>query len=417
MSAASRVVSDLPPSTVPTSSVLALPPRLFVPVGGNAKVLEVGTRVERGDRIVSDEASGALTPAPGTLVEVRDVELLDARRSRAVEIEVGTSAQTAEGATPSAKPQAADGALVDVLRRSGVTASRHTSPDLLAQLQEAKQTKIDLIVCNLLDVDGGSSLHAKVIRERGAMLVAGLSAIATAVSCKNVIIAADPSLSGRASVLARKSKNAAKIKVESLENDYPQSDPTLLLYALSGKRLLPGELPTSVGAIVLDGVAAAAIGRCIENGEPMLTVPIEIRDSTRARSHVAVAAVGTPLRFVLESLGMKGSYTLRAGAALRDVRVSPDAIVSGDGELSIDAGAISIAINPDPCIRSGWCVENCPVRINPAALLEAAQENDSAMAEKYGLHACIECGICSYVCPSRLPLLGAIRELRKGARS
>ena len=27
--------------------------------------------------------------------------------------------------------------------------------------------------------------------------------------------------------------------------------------------------------------------------------------------------------------------------------------------------------------------------------------------------ACIECGICSYVCPSRLPLLPGIRELRR----
>ena len=92
--------------------------------------------------------------------------------------------------------------------------------------------------------------------------------------------------------------------------------------------------------------------------------------------------------------------------------VGADAIVSGLGELSIDAGAVSAPNNPDPCIRSGWCVENCPVRINPAALLEAAQDNDSAMAETYGLDACIECGICSYVCPSRLPLLKAIRDLR-----
>jgi electron transport complex protein RnfC len=57
-------------------------------------------------------------------------------------------------------------------------------------------------------------------------------------------------------------------------------------------------------------------------------------------------------------------------------------------------------------------VEACPVRIHPAGLLEAAQDNDIAAAEWYGLQACVECGICSYVCPSRLPLLPAIRELR-----
>ena len=35
------------------------------------------------------------------------------------------------------------------------------------------------------------------------------------------------------------------------------------------------------------------------------------------------------------------------------------------------------------------------------------------MAVDAGIDACIECGICSYVCPSRLPLLPAIRVLRK----
>jgi Na+-translocating ferredoxin:NAD+ oxidoreductase subunit C len=36
------------------------------------------------------------------------------------------------------------------------------------------------------------------------------------------------------------------------------------------------------------------------------------------------------------------------------------------------------------------------------------------LAEKYGIEACIECGICSYVCPSNLPLLEGIRRLKQG---
>ena len=94
------------------------------------------------------------------------------------------------------------------------------------------------------------------------------------------------------------------------------------------------------------------------------------------------------------------------------MRVSPDAVIDGVGELSIDAGPLSPVINPDACIRCGWCVEACPVGIHPAGLLESAQDNDVKAAQWYGLESCIGCGICSYVCPSRLPLLPAIRELR-----
>ncbi len=417
------VIVTLPPSTVPTSSPLPLPPRLFVPLpaGGDSDHLSPGTRVTRGQELVAASTktgTSAISPAAGTIVQTRLVQLLDGQNVTAVEIEVDQASEAAadEDSQPSSAPPANPpsdlSAFIELLRRGGVTASRHTSPDLLKQLHDAIREPVDHLVCNLLDVDGGSSLHSKVIRESGPLVISGIMALARTLGCGKVWIAAAPGLSNRASVLVRKANAGAKIKVVTIENDYPQSDPTLLIYALTGRRLRPGYLPTVVKTVVLDGVAAAAVGRGVDRGEAMLTVPIEIRDSTRARSHVGMAAVGTPLAFVLESMGLKHQYTLRGGAALRDVRVEPQAIVSGNGEISIDAGALSTPNNPDPCIRSGWCVENCPVRINPAALLEAAQDNDSAMAETYGLDACIECGICSYVCPSRLPLLKAIRDLR-----
>ena len=50
--------------------------------------------------------------------------------------------------------------------------------------------------------------------------------------------------------------------------------------------------------------------------------------------------------------------------------------------------------------------------IQPAWLLEASQQEDKHMAFAAGLDFCIECGICSYVCPSQLPLAASIRKLK-----
>jgi electron transport complex protein RnfC len=46
-------------------------------------------------------------------------------------------------------------------------------------------------------------------------------------------------------------------------------------------------------------------------------------------------------------------------------------------------------------------------------VLEAAQRLDLDLADRSGVHACVECGICSYVCPSHLPLLQGIRAVKK----
>ena len=44
---------------------------------------------------------------------------------------------------------------------------------------------------------------------------------------------------------------------------------------------------------------------------------------------------------------------------------------------------------------------------------DVAQLHDAVLADRYGIDSCIECGICSYVCPSKLPLLASIREMRR----
>jgi len=105
----------------------------------------------------------------------------------------------------------------------------------------------------------------------------------------------------------------------------------------------------------------------------------------------------------------------RGGDLLRDIQIQPDAVVGG-GELIFHVSNASPAINPSPCIRCGWCVDACPTRVQPAAVLEACQRNDIDLAERAGIEACIECGVCSYVCPSQLPLLEGIRKMKQYER-
>ena len=409
-------------ATTSGPQIIFPPAKLFIPLPPTAQRasdhVDIGKHVARGDALITSLAGASfipLSPADGTVVAKRPVQLLNGNSATALEIAVEERARA--DAVSSAKPQAAADLpeFVERLRRCGVWADRPTSPDLLAQLHDVIKKPIDTLVCNLLDVDGGSSLHARLVRESGAAIVSGALLLAKATGANRVWVATAPRLADRMNVFVRKAGAGARLRVAPLVNDYPQADPTLLLYTLLGRRLRPGRMPTEVGAMLIDGPAAVAIGRAIESNDSMLTVPIEIRDSTRSRSHFAIAPIGTPLRHVLEAIGLTEQFTLRGGAALRDVRILPEAIIAG-AELSIDAGRISPPINPDPCIRCGWCVEACPVRIHPAALLEAAQDNDMASAEYHGLHACVECGICSYVCPSRLPLLGAIRDLKDRGR-
>jgi len=63
----------------------------------------------------------------------------------------------------------------------------------------------------------------------------------------------------------------------------------------------------------------------------------------------------------------------------------------------------------DPCIRCSLCVEVCPVEISPVMITLAAEKDRFDIAEKWGAHACIDCGNCSYICPAKRPMLELIR--------
>jgi electron transport complex protein RnfC len=123
--------------------------------------------------------------------------------------------------------------------------------------------------------------------------------------------------------------------------------------------------------------------------------------------------VGTTVEYVLKQLSIQTQDArVRGGDLLRDVPLTLDTVIAG-GELTIHVTAPELPILPEPCIRCAWCFEACPTLVHPALILDALQRRDLKMADRAGLGACIECGICSHVCPSGLPLLKAIRELRE----
>ena len=67
---------------------------------------------------------------------------------------------------------------------------------------------------------------------------------------------------------------------------------------------------------------------------------------------------------------------------------------------------------PGQCMQCDGpsCVQACPVHLNPSQLgILAKNAEYELMAEEYHLMDCFECGSCSYVCPSHIPLVQRFR--------
>lgn len=419
-----------PPSTF---KPLPRPRRLTVPylAGGANDVLPAGTAVEAGQSLAPachPSAPAPLAAVAGRVTGVTRVQLLDGRAVTAIQLETNETPAPVEASPPAPQPARAGdsalralesvsrddlGAWVERLRLGGVWADRWTSPDLLGQLHAALRRPVDAVVCNGLDIDPALPLNARLVAEHALEVVAATALLGRLCGTDQVLLVAGDTDDGDDLTVASGLARTARVEFVKVRNEYPQAHPTMLLHHLLERKLRPGHLPTDQGVLLLDAAAAVAVGRRFLYGEPMLAVPVGVYDGPRRSPHHFAVPVGTSLGDIFAAAGASLSgLALCAGGPLRDLRVSPGAVVGGGSELTAYALRPPAPVAPDPCIRSGWCIEACPVHIHPAGILQAAQRADRAAAEAYGLGACIECGICSYVCPSRLPLLPGVRVVK-----
>jgi electron transport complex protein RnfC len=439
---------------VPVPDLLRVPSAVPADAAAPPDWLPAGTPVAAGERLTaatSQAVAPAVAPVAGVLGRPAVVRLTDGRSFHAVELWPTPPGRAGDGGeadaddadllAPLSPPpdeavaalaragQADLGSWLDRLVRLGVAADRWASPDLAGQLRHALRRPVDTVVCALLDSDPWLGLSRAVAAAFPREVAAGIGLLGRVTAAKHVwalVDQAEPDVSwdglraaagGRAGEgrQAGEPRLARDLRVAPIENDYPQPDPTLLVYAAARRRLRPGHLPTEQGVLLVDAAAAAAVGRAALTGRPAGRVPVVVYDQPADAGRALAVVPGTTVGAVLAFLGIPAAVReLYAGSPLRQLRARPTDVI-GAGELTLFAAPPQPHVPAAPCIGCGWCVEGCPTGCRPAGLLEAAQREDIDLGRRNGLDACIECGLCTYVCPSRLPLLAGIRQLRQRA--
>ena len=203
-----------------------------------------------------------------------------------------------------------------------------------------------------------------------------------------------------------------QIQVKSLAIKYPQGAEKQLLKTLTGREVPSGGLPLDVGCLVQNVGTVATLARYLRTGMPLVERVVTVSGSAVENPGNFLVPIGTPFSYLLEHCGIIGQpKKLISGGPLMGVaQITAEVpVVKGtSGILLFDAPDVP-AGNARPCVRCGKCVDVCPVYLLPLYLMDYTQKGMLQRAEEYHILDCIECGCCSYICPSRRPLVQAIR--------
>ncbi len=204
---------------------------------------------------------------------------------------------------------------------------------------------------------------------------------------------------------------------------HPQEEPTRLASALLGREPQRGGSALDLGAVVLRPSSLAALRDAVVLGRPCFERVVSLGGAALREPHNLRVRVGTRVGDLVEEAGglagrlaavvfgcsMTG-YAIPGDGSWQDVPVSQEV----SAILFLDRREIARG-RARPCLRCGRCVDACPWALVPVRLYELASSGDAGAADAEGLRECAECGCCSYVCPSRIPLAAGLRSARLDA--
>jgi electron transport complex protein RnfC len=312
----------------------------------------------------------------------------------------------------------------ELVRRAGVVGLGGAAFPSAVKLRPPHDMPVHTVILNGCECEPYLTCDHRIMLESPQRVVAGARIIKEAVGAKRALIAVEANKPDAAESLSKHAGTDVEIMV--LPVNYPQGAEKQLIVAVLGEEVPHGKLPAATGALVHNVGTAAAIADAVERRKPLVERVVTVTGHVNAPANLLVL-LGTPMQDLVDAAGglLPGSGRVIAGGpmtgnGLADLTVP---VVKGtSGLVVLSAQEVAPAVMGDqPCIRCARCASACPMSLQPYALGIYANRSDWAGTERYHALDCIECGCCSYVCPTHRPLVQLIRRakhamLERGAK-
>jgi Na+-translocating ferredoxin:NAD+ oxidoreductase subunit C len=317
--------------------------------------------------------------------------------------------------------------VIAAIQRAGIVGLGGASFPTHAKLRIPADKRVDCVLINGVECEPYLTTDHRVMLEYPSDVIRGAEYLLKASAAGRVVIAVEANKPDAAEVLGAAIPPGVPISVEILPVKYPQGAEKMLISSLLQREVPSGGLPLDVGVLCFNVASTAEVGRLLPHGAGLQDRIVTVSGPVVRRKGNYRIPLGTPLRFILETVGLTDEATIVfLGGPMMGQAVSSLDIPLCKGTTGVIAFGLretgKLAQQPQyPCIRCGYCVDACPILLNPSQLgLLAEQGNYQSMADDHHLFDCFECGCCTYVCPSHIPLVQQFRVAKtavKRARS
>lgn len=306
-------------------------------------------------------------------------------------------------------------AIIQAVQSTGVVGLGGAAFPTHVKMKTPENNRVDTIIVNGCECEPYLTTDFRVMIEQSEWIIEGARLARRAIGADKIIIAIENNKAEAISAMMKAAPKNEPFSVQSLATKYPQGAEKMLTRALLARDVPSGGLPSNVGAACFNVATLAQIGQLLPKGQGLISRVVTVSGGGCSRPGNYMVPLGVSLRCILEHAGIRddtcalinGGPMMGASMPSLDIPLTKGTT----GLLALTADEIREGkAQIYPCIRCARCVDACPIFLNPCMLgLLAKKERYEDMAENFHLNDCFECGCCSYVCPSNIPLVHFFR--------
>lgn len=307
--------------------------------------------------------------------------------------------------------------IINKIMKAGIVGMGGAGFPTHVKLSPKEPDNIKYIVINCAECEPYITADYRRMLEYSEELIGGVKVILSLFQNAEAVLGIEDNKLDCISKLKELVTNEPKINVCPLQTKYPQGAERQLIYATTKRSINSSMLPADAGCVVNNVETVIAIYNAVVKGKPLLERIVTVSGDAVENPGNYQVLLGTNQQELIEAAG--------------GFKTTPEKIISGGPMMGFAMFTLDTPITktsssilgfmkdevkanePSACINCGRCVEVCPSRIIPSRLADYAEHHDADTFQKFNGMECVECGSCSYVCPAKRQLKQSIGSMRK----
>lgn len=309
--------------------------------------------------------------------------------------------------------------ILNIIADAGVVGMGGAGFPTRVKLSPKEPEKIEYVIANCAECEPYITTDYRRMVESPEHLVEGMKIILRLFDNAKAIFAIEDNKMDCVKKLKELTKDEPRMEVKALQTKYPQGSERQLIYATTKRAINSSMLPADVGCVVDNVETIIHIYNAVVKGLPSMESIVTVSGDGVVSPGNFKVYFGTNQRELVEAAGglSEGAEKVIAGGPMMGFAMyTLDVPVTKTTSAIVCMKKDEVSkVESSACINCGRCVEVCPSRIVPSRLAVLAERGEEDKFVKQNGLECMECGSCSYVCPAKRQLKQAIGTMRKTA--